>query len=66
MVEIMLTTLITGSPRGLGDDPELKVQLYIRSVVCLLKVIKCIFINLLLKIKLLALKIEHVQNSPSK
>lgn len=29
MVEIMLTTLITGSPRGLGDDPELKVQLYI-------------------------------------
>ena len=25
MVEIVLTTLITGSPRGLGDDPELKV-----------------------------------------
>lgn len=25
MVEVMLTTLITGSPRGLGDDPELKI-----------------------------------------
>lgn len=41
MVEVMLTTLITGSPRGLGDDPELKVQIYIRIVVmrCLQKVI---------------------------
>lgn len=33
MVEVMLTTLITGSPRGLGDDPELKVHIYIRIVV---------------------------------
>lgn len=33
MVEVMLTTLITGSPRGLGDDPELKVQIHIRIVV---------------------------------
>lgn len=45
MVEVMLTTLITGSPRGLGDDPELKVQIYIRIVVmrCLQKVIKWIY-----------------------
>lgn len=33
MVEVMLTTLITGSPRGLGDDPELKVQIHVRIVV---------------------------------
>lgn len=33
MVEVMLTTLITGSPRGLGVDPELKVQIHIRIVV---------------------------------
>lgn len=42
MVEVTLTTLITGSPRGLGDDPELKVHIYIRIVVtrCLHMVIK--------------------------
>lgn len=28
MVNKMLTTLITGSPFGLGDDPELKVHLH--------------------------------------
>lgn len=46
MVEVMLTTLITGSPRGLGDDPELKVQ---SCYGILHKVIKWSYINILPK-----------------
>lgn len=49
----MLTTLITGSPRGLGDDPELKVgrsgtkgrrvHEFLKTCTCSLKQQQCIF-----------------------